>query len=48
MEIEMNKPPFSHAKAVKVATISNQIEGYQPVKDKAVLKKVKEFIFKEK
>jgi len=44
----MNKPPFSHSKAVKVATISNQIEGYQPVKDKTILKKVKEYISKEK
>jgi len=44
----MNKPTFSHSKAVKAATVSNQIEGYQPVKDKAVLKKVKEYISKEK
>lgn len=40
----MNKPPFSHQKAVKSATISNQIEGYQPSKDKEVLKKVKEYL----
>ena len=44
----MNKPPFSHAKAVKVATISNQIEGYEPVKDKIILAKVKAYISKEK
>ncbi len=44
----MNKPPFSHSKAVKVASVSSQIEGYQPVKDKTVLKKVKEYISKEK
>lgn len=48
METQMNKPPFSHLKAVKVATVSNQIEGYEPVKDKAVLKKVQEYISKEK
>ena len=40
----MSKPPFSHQKAVKTATISNQIEGYQPTKDKKVLKKVKEYL----
>ncbi len=44
----MNKTKFSYAKAVKVATISNQIEGYEPVKDKVILKKVKEYIAKEK
>jgi len=44
----MNKPAFSHSKAVKVATISNQIEGYEPVKDKEVLKKVKEYTSKER
>ena len=40
----MNKPSFSHQKAVKSAIISNQIEGYQPSKDKEVLKKVKEYL----
>ena len=40
----MSKPPFSYQKAVKTATISNQIEGYAPVKDKVVLKKVKEYL----
>ncbi len=40
----MSKPPFSHKEAVKTATISNQIEGYQPTKDKEVLKKVKEYL----
>lgn len=30
----MSKPPFSHKEAVRAATISNQIEGYQPTKDK--------------
>ena len=44
----MNKPPFSHSKAVKVAIVSNQIEGYEPVKDKMILAKVKEYISKEK
>ena len=40
----MSKPPFSHKKAVKTATISNQIEGYEPTKDKEILKKVKEYL----
>ncbi len=40
----MNKPPFSKEKALKSATISNQIEGYVPVKDKKTLKKVKEYL----
>ena len=40
----MSKPPFSRAKAVKTATISNQIEGYQPSKDKEVIKKVQEYL----
>lgn len=40
----MSKPPFSHQKAVKTATISNQIEGYKPTKDKKVLKKAKEYL----
>ena len=38
MSLEMSKPPFSYNKAVKTATISNQIEGYQPTKDKDILK----------
>lgn len=40
----MSKPPFSNKKAVKTATISNQIEGYQATKDKEILKKVKEYL----
>ena len=44
----MNKPPFSRAKAVKAATVSNQIEGYNPVKDKKVLQRVKAYISKDK
>ena len=40
----MSKPPFSHQKAVKTATISNQIKGYKPSKDKEVMKKVKEYL----
>ena len=40
----MSKPPFSHQKAVKTATISNQIEGYKPSQDKEVLKKVKKYL----
>lgn len=44
----MNKPPFSRAKAIRVAKISNQIEGYEPVKDKTVLKKVQQYISKDK
>lgn len=39
----MNKPPFLYAKAVKAVTISNQIEGSEPVKDKKVLQRVKKF-----
>ena len=33
----MSKTPFSKEKALKSATVSNQIEGYAPVKDKEVL-----------
>jgi hypothetical protein len=44
----MNKPPFSRAKAIKTVTISNQIEGYEPVKDKKVLQRVKAYISKDK
>jgi len=44
----MNKPPFSREKAVRVAKISNQIEGYEPVKDRTILKKVQEYVSKEK
>ena len=40
----MSKPPFSRQKAIKTATVSNQIEGYEPSKDKKVLKKVKEYL----
>ncbi len=40
----MSKTPFSKEKAVKSAIVSNQIEGYAPVKDKVVLKKVKEYL----
>jgi hypothetical protein len=40
----MSKPPFSHKEAVKTAIISNQIEGYQPTKDKEVLKKAQEYL----
>jgi hypothetical protein len=40
----MSKPPFSHKKAVKTATVSNQIEGYTPTKDKEISKKVKEYL----
>ena len=36
----MSKTQFSKEKALKSATVSNQIEGYAPVKDKEVLKKV--------
>ena len=39
---------ISHSTVVKVATISNKIEGYQPVKDKAILKQIKEYLSKEK
>ena len=38
----MNKAPFFKEKALKSATVSNQIEGYVPVKDKKILKKIKE------
>ena len=34
----MNKPPFSYEEAVKAATISSQIEGYEPTTDKEILK----------
>ena len=44
----MNKAPFSQSKAVEIATSSNQIEGYQPVKNKVILKQVKECLSKEK
>ena len=44
----MNKPPFSYKKAAKAASVSNQIEGYVPVSDKTVLKKVQVFLSKEK
>ena len=40
----MSKTPFSKEKALKSATVSNQIEGYVLVKDKKVLKKVKEYL----
>ena len=40
----MSKPPFSYKEAVKTATVSNQIEGYKPIKDKEILKKVKEYL----
>lgn len=40
----MSKTPFSKEKALKSAIVSNQIEGYAPVKDKEVLKKVKEYL----
>jgi len=40
----MDKPPFSYKEAVKAATISNQIEGYQPTKNKEVLQKVKKYL----
>jgi len=40
----MSKTPFSIEKALKSATVSNQIEGYAPVKDKLVLKKVREYL----
>lgn len=36
----MNKPPFSYQKAVKTATVSNQIEGCKPSKDKEVFIKI--------
>ena len=36
----MSKLPFLHA---KTATVSNQIEGYPPSKDKEVIKKVQEY-----
>lgn len=38
----VNKAPFFKEKALKSATVSNQIEGYVPVKDKKILKKIKE------
>lgn len=40
----MNKTPFLKEKALKSATVSNQIEGYSPVKDKEILKKVKVYL----
>ena len=40
----MSKTQFSKEKALKSATVSNQIEGYATVKDKEVLKKVKEYL----
>ena len=40
----MSKTPFSRAKAVKTATVSNQIEGYQPTKNKEIKKKVQEYL----
>ena len=40
----MSKTLFSKEKALKSATVSNQIEGYVLVKDKKVLKKVKEYL----
>jgi len=40
----MSKPPYSQQKAIKTATVSNQIEGYKPSKDREVLKKVKEYL----
>jgi hypothetical protein len=40
----MSKPPFSYQKALKTATVSNQIEGYQPIKDKKTLEKVKKYL----
>lgn len=40
----MSKPPFSREKALKTASISNQIEGYKPIKDKETLKKVKQYL----
>ena len=39
----MNKTPFLKEKALKSSTVSNQIEGYTPIKDKKVFKKVKEY-----
>lgn len=44
----MSKPPFSHKKAVKIATVSNQIEGYKPTNNKKILKKVKEYLLELK
>ena len=35
---------FLKKKGLKYATVSNQIEGYMPVKNKAVLKKVKKYL----
>jgi hypothetical protein len=40
----MSKISFPKEKAFKAATISNQIEGYTRIKDKVVLKKVKEYL----
>ena len=34
----MNKPPFVYEEAVKAATISSQIEGYEPTTDKEIVK----------
>jgi len=34
----MKKAPFSYEDAVKAATISSQIEGYEPTTDKEILK----------
>ncbi|MEA1982660.1 MAG: hypothetical protein U9N39_03855 [Campylobacterota bacterium] len=44
----MNKPPFSRKKADRVATVSNQIEGYEPVQDKTILKKIKKLKMSDK
>ena len=35
----MSKTPFSKEKALKSATVSNQIEGYASINDKVKLKK---------
>lgn len=40
----MTKTPFSKGKALKSAIVSNQIEGYAPIKDKVILKKVKKYL----
>ena len=40
----MKKILFSHKEAVKAATISSEIEGYKPITDKVLLKKVAEYM----
>ncbi|MDQ7060418.1 MAG: hypothetical protein Q9M43_04560 [Sulfurimonas sp.] len=42
----MNKPPFSYEEAVKAATISSQIEGYNPTTDKEILKQADKIVKK--